>query len=301
MGTTAHVVVDGEQEGEHDGVSRALDEVQAMVEQLESRWSRFVGSSEISRINARAGEPVAVSPETLEVVDRAVSAWRWSDGRFDPSMGEAICRNGYDRSFDAVARTATITTTTTARSVGCAEVVVDAESSTICVPPGVQLDLGGIGKGRAADLAVERLVRRGCGVVCVNIGGDLCCRGGDRLDGGWLVDVEHPFDASRSVAWLGLVEGAVATSSRTRRRWSSRGRELHHLLDPRTGTPACSGLAQVTVLAHDAASAEVLAKAVFLAGADAGRDLVGRHGTAALLVADDGEVIDVGPIDAFRR
>ncbi len=64
------------------------------------------------------------------------------------------------------------------------------------MPLDVQLDLGGIGKGRAADLAANRLRSNGIDTACINLGGDLRCIGGDALDGGWVIDVEHPFDAS---------------------------------------------------------------------------------------------------------
>ena len=135
----------------------------------------------------------------------------------------------------------------------------------------------------------------------MNIGGDLRCAGGAHLDGGWLIEVEHPFDASASVACLAIADGAMATSARTRRRWRTPTGEMHHLLDPSTGRAACNGLAQVTVLASDAASAEVLSKAAFLAGPELGPDLVETFGAAGLFVTDAGAVLDAGPIEAFRR
>jgi thiamine biosynthesis lipoprotein len=93
----------------------------------------------------------------------------------------------------------------------------------------------------------------------------------------------------------------VATSTRARRAWTRAGAPQHHLIDPRRGTPAVSGLRSVTVVAAEAAAAEVLAKAAFVAGADAGRALLAEHGVTGLLVDDGGRVEPLPGIEAFTR
>jgi thiamine biosynthesis lipoprotein len=99
---------------------------------------------------------------------------------------------------------------------------------------------------------------------------------------------------------LAFAGGAIATSTRLRRAWARNGRALHHLIDPRTGAPADSGLASVTVVAGEAWRAEVLAKAAFVAGAADGADLIGRAGATGLLVTDAGEVVELPGLAAFR-
>jgi len=100
-------------------------------------------------------------------------------------------------------------------------------------------------------------------------------------------------------AWS-LGQGAIATSTRLRRAWTRGGTARHHLIDPRTGEPATSGLASVTVIAGDAWRAEVLAKAAFVAGRDDGARMVGTSGATGLLVTDDGEVVELAGLTAFR-
>ena len=95
MGTDAHVIVVG-------GSQSLLDAARMRIEQLEQRWSRFLPESEISRLNHRAGEPVAVSADSVELVTRALQAWRVTNGRFDPTVLGAVIRAGYDRSFDLI-------------------------------------------------------------------------------------------------------------------------------------------------------------------------------------------------------
>jgi thiamine biosynthesis lipoprotein len=303
MGTTAHVLVQSATGGDEP---RHLDEVQAYVEHLERLWSRFLPMSELTRVNQHSRVPVPVSRPTFDLIQLAVDSWRASDGLFDPSVGTAMLQCGYDRTFSELSHDAISGRTSTATAVlaptsGCAGIELDEASLTVTLPLDVQLDLGGIGKGRAADLVANRLQDNGVETACINLGGDLRCIGGHALDGGWGIDVEHPFDATRSIAVLGLTEGAVATSARTRRCWATPRGTMHHLVDPTTGQPADTGLAQVTVLAAEAAAAEVLAKSAYLAGPVSGRELIEASGAAALLVTDVGDVMEAGPIGRFRR
>lgn len=303
MGTTAHVLVQTATGGDE---TRHLDDVQTYVEHLERLWSRFLPTSELTQVNQHGRVPVPVSRPTFDLIQLAVDSWRASGGLFDPSVGTAMLQCGYDRTFAELssdvfwARTPSATAVLTPTR-GCAGIELDEAALTVTLPADVQLDLGGIGKGRAADLAAKRLWSDGVETACINLGGDLRCIGGNALDGGWVIDVEHPFDAAGSIALLGLTEGAVATSARTRRRWATPRGTMHHLVDPATGQPADTGLAQVTVLAAEAAPAEVLAKSAYLAGPVAGRELIEASGAAGLLVTDAGDVVEAGPIGRFRR
>ncbi|HEX4820666.1 MAG TPA: FAD:protein FMN transferase, partial [Acidimicrobiales bacterium] len=93
MGSDVHVVVVGGPDGLLDVAHRRIDE-------LEQRWSRFIPDSEISRLNACAGEPMAVSNDTIELVTRAIEAWRITGATFDPTVLGAVLRAGYTTSFE---------------------------------------------------------------------------------------------------------------------------------------------------------------------------------------------------------
>ena len=140
--------------------------------------------------------------------------------------------------------------------------------------PGVRLDLGGIGKGYAADLVARRARRGGRG--------RRVREPRRRPRGRWVsrsratAGRSTSTRSSRPGRSFRLADGAVATSTRLRRHWTRDGEDRHHLIDPATGRPASSGLAAVTVLAASAAWAEVLAKAVFVAGRDGGARAPGR-------------------------
>ena len=282
--------------GSPDLGDRAAD----AIERFEAMWSRFRPSSELCTLNDAPERPVVVSPETFALIAHAVDAWTTTGGRYDPTVLSAVVAAGYDRDFDAVRREGPGAAREAAGPApGCAGIVLDAVVHAVTVPRGVTLDLGGIGKGYAADLVSRELVDSGAGGVLVNLGGDLRARGHAPEPHGWVVAVDDPMDTG-ATGVLALRSGAIATSTRLRRAWQRDGRTLHHLIDPRTGLPVDSGLASVTVVASEAWRAEILAKAAFVAGHDAAEALSGAPGVTGLLVHDDGTVDELPGLARYR-
>src|SRR5262249_45442891 len=158
---------------------------------------------------------------------------RVTGGRYDPTILRAVERAGYDRDFDAIDRAAAASPMVGDPIVvdGFDRVMVDRVASTVTVPRGVGFDPGGIGKGFAADLGVEALLRDGASGACVTLGGALRVEGEPPSGGPWVAGVDHP-TRSRLAALLRLERGAVATSPRHRRTWGPAGDRRHHLIDP---------------------------------------------------------------------
>jgi thiamine biosynthesis lipoprotein len=292
MGTTVEVVILG---GPRELSARA----RAAVDDLESRWSRFRPSSELSRLNAAAGAPVVLSPTTYDAVARAVEAWHATNGRYDPTVLTALQAAGYDRDFASVTRTGPALDALPVPSAGCGDVELDPVVRSVRLPPGVSFDLGGIGKGLAADLVAHAVVDAGADGVLVNLGGDARVLGDSPRAEGWVVEFENPL-AFGPLGCARLAGGAVCTTTRTKRKWTRGGAPQHHVIDPATGAPSWSGLASVTVLSSEAWWAEILAKAAFVAGPKTGRALLASHGVTGLLVHDDGRVDELEGLEAFR-
>jgi thiamine biosynthesis lipoprotein len=292
------VVADG---ADGPDASTILDRAEARVHDLEKRWSRFLDDSELSQMNAHAGAPVFVSPETFELVALAIDAWRATHGLFDPTMLDALRDAGYDESFDDLAARPPVIPTTTPmfESVGLAGVELDRRTSMVHTPPDLHLDLGGIGKGHAADVVLLQVLAEGASGACLDLGGDIRVGGIASDGGGWAVVVDDPFRPGQDLVTVAVAEGAITTSSRLRRRWSTTDGESHHLLDPATRLPARSGLAAVTVIAASAAWGEVHAKAALIAGPRDGVALLVDAGLCGLLVTDDEIVLRAGPFDQF--
>lgn len=259
------------------------------IERLEQRWSRFLPDSDISRLNAAGGRPVVVHADTLTLVATMIEAWRLTAGRFDPTVLPALVRSGYAASIEDPHRV-TILPGGQLRTVGLADVVIDAEALTVALPGGITLDPGGIGKGLAADIVVAGLLDAGAAGALVSVGGDMAMAGRPPHPDGWPVTFEH---AERDLADLGtgaVSGGGVATSSTRSRRWVHDGVERHHLVDPRTGTQATTDLASVTVVAPTAWLAEAHATAALLVGSDLALDHLRAHDLTGITIGLDGRI-----------
>ncbi|HSD88935.1 MAG TPA: FAD:protein FMN transferase [Kofleriaceae bacterium] len=283
--TVAAPVLD--EQAEHE-LARAVADLFA---ETERRFSRFRPDSELSRLN-RATEAIDVSPELLELLLRARRHVADTQGIFDPTVGAALVAAGYDRSFERGALDRD--TPGIALRSQFADLEIDEQHGRVVRPLHVQVDLGGFLKG----LTVDRAARLAPSPAVIDAGGDAVLSGDGPDDAGWLVDIEDPIDDQRVLTTLRIRNGAVATSAPNRRQWRAGTGVAHHLIDPRTGAPSTSDLAQVTVLAPTAERADVLAKTAFVLGRDAGsRALERQPDIAAVLVLDDGSLHTIGDLD----
>ena len=228
------------------------------VERDEARWSRFRPSSEVARVNAAAGRPVAVSPATLDIVEACVYWIRLTGGVFQPLVGGALVAWGYRRSLTD--RGAYAAESPDPRRLD-GRPQVDRDRGTVQIPRGTRLDLGGIAKSWMAGRAAALLHAR-CDdpAMLVDAGGDLVVARGTHL-----VAVEDPRDAAApALVHVRVGQGqGIATSGFGRRRWQNGdGRAAHHLIDPETGAPGPR--THATVLSDSPVAADVLAKVLTL-------------------------------------
>lgn len=245
------------------------------LRRAERRLSRFRPASELSRLNQRIGTPRRVSPILCQMVATALAAARKTGGRFDPTVLPALLAAGYTRTFAHLGEGPAGDTALAAVPGRYREVRFDRDRCTVLLPPGAALDLGGIAKGWLADLVLRRL--RPLGAAAVDIGGDCAFTPSGTDDPPWLVDVADPWTPGASFAEVAIDGGGgVATSGILRRRWQTSSGWQHHVIDPRTGIPASTDLASVTVVAMSATAAEVLAKVALLEGRDRGSALLAR-------------------------
>lgn len=265
MGTTVELVV------EADAVD--FDAAEAEFERLEQMMSRFRPTSELSQLN-RDGT-LDASQDLTEVVELALAARDRTEGVFDPTVHDALVGAGYDRTFDELDPDLPA-----AAQPGRCGGGVTVDGRRITLEQGYRLDLGGIGKGFAAERVAELLAV--AGPCLVSAGGDVAVRGLP-AQGTWPVAVDESLT-------LGLERGGLATSGRDRRRWQRNGEELHHLIDTATGRPAATDLLRVTAVGRDAVDAEILAKTLFLGGSGAAL----AAGVPAVLVTGDGRTIRTG-------
>ncbi len=266
----------------------------ATVERLFTDWdatlSRFLPDSELAAVNASAGTQHQVGPLLFTAAQAALDAAQATDGLFDPLLARRLEDLGYDRTFDALPAQRTVPGHAREWHPGeWRSVVLDPVGRTVTLPAGTGLDLGGIAKGMAVDAALALLIEMGLPYAAVNAGGDLAIHGVPPSAAAWNVAIDG--GAHRLVS---LRSGALATSSVQHRSWRVGGELRHHLIDPRTGMPAQTGLALVSVAAESCRQAEVAAKVALLLGPAAGSDFLERNGLSALLVTSRGSEWRIG-------
>jgi len=264
--------------------------VENLFRSWEDRLSRFLPDSELSRLNACAGDAVRVSQLLFDVVDVALGAARATAGIFDPTMLLQIRGIGYDRTFSNIALGGS-TAYRPQPGGKWREVRLDPDRRTVQLPEGAGLDLGGIAKGMAVDTAVAQLLEAGVGPAAVDAGGDLAVLGLPDGYDSWPIAIEtngEPYVVS-------LGSGALATSSVGRRRWRQGGVERHHLLDPGTGLPVANEVWSATVAADSCRGAEIAAKVALLLGHLGGVSYLEQQQLAGLLVLKGGRQILAGP------
>jgi FAD:protein FMN transferase len=278
-------------------LGQARIEIEAELDAIDRACSRFRPDSELSHLNARAGRAVRVDSLLIEAVEVALRAAELTDGDVDPTVGRALELAGYDRDWhllDAPGGEPGPPAITARVRIGWRMVTVDRSSSSIRIPRGVRLDLGATAKAWAADRAACAAARvTGCSVL-VGIGGDIATCGQPPASG-WRIRVtdDHRSSLSAPGQTISIFTGGLATSSTAVRRWSHDGHTMHHLIDPRTGSPARTMWRTVSVAAADCTEANIATTAALLRGAAAPAWLEGQ-GLHARLVPWEGSTVTVG-------
>lgn len=282
----------------------AFAQAEALFARNERALSRFLADSELMQLNARSGQWVVVSDLLWREVTLALEMARETDGRFDPTLLNALTQAGYDQSFELIDSGHNGRWLEPELFYGrWREIELDTIYQAVRRPAGVQLDLGGIAKGDTAQQAVALL--QPFGPCLVDAGGDLVAGAAPTGYPGWPVALSRPgVDAggeSSDLATFWLADGALATSGVDYRRWRQAGRLAHHLIDPRTGQPADTDILTATVLTPDAAVAEAWSTATLVAGIDAGIDHLLDFDLAGLVVGRDGRILATPRMDQLLQ
>jgi len=278
-----------------------FDEVFGAIEDVDAKMSATNPSSQVSMINAMAGiESVRVSDDVFHVITLAMQISRNSKGAFDLSVGPLVSLWNIGSLNAGIPAGAEILKAK--GLVGYNNVLLDpGEKSVHLKKKGMRIDLGGIAKGYAGDVATEILKRRGIKNAIIDLGGDIIALGSRPNGDYWRIGIKTPIRGDGSnVGVLRVRDKAVATAGGYERYYEKDGVFHHHILDPYTGYPADAGLLSVTVVSYSSVVADKLSTAAFVLGYERGRALVESYGADAIFITDDKTIyITNGIIDSF--
>jgi thiamine biosynthesis lipoprotein len=272
MGTNFFCLVVG-------GNNEICDAVYQFANELETKWSRYIPTSELMQINNNPESMIQVSDATLRLVNEMKNGFEVTQGIFSGNiLGELI-----DLGFANSRINPENVTNWQARAKSVADlsdVEIDLQNKSVSVPSGVALDSGGIGKGLAADLMSDYAMQLGAMGIAVFAGGDVAVKGMAPDAVGWKVNISDPGDVDKFIDTISLSRGGLATSSPMG--W--RIKDAHHIIDPRTHKSSDSDVLQATIIAQNASQAEVLAKMCVILGSHEGISRIDSLGVAALVI-----------------
>jgi thiamine biosynthesis lipoprotein len=283
MGTYAAVRVPA---ARATGLADCAATARVIFAELNDALTNYRPDSEISRLNKLAGgEPLAMSPHAIAVLALSRRYAEASGGAFDPTIAPVVLLWGFSGGRKPE-RVPAADRLDAARSLTGYQFLQVSNNTARLSRPGMKLDLGGIAKGYAVDVAYERIRALGVADVLVDLGGNIRCCGSGRRGRAWTVAVRNPFDAGRHLGTLALSDGlAVASSGNYERFVEIEGKRYSHIMDPRTGYPA-AGMAGTTVICTNAVEADAMSTAVFLMGPERSRALRRSLACEALFVPD---------------
>ncbi|MBZ4676955.1 MAG: thiamine biosynthesis protein ApbE [Anaerophaga sp.] len=275
------VVAENEEQGKAY-VDTAIAEI-SRIEKLISSWHPNTQTSEINR---NAGiKPVKVDKELFDLIQRAISISKLTDGAFDISYASMDKVWKFDGSMSEMPTAEAIKKSV--EKVGYENIVLDEYNQTVFLTKeGMKIGFGAIGKGYAADKAKQLLMDKGVVAGIVNASGDMNTWGKQPNGKDWMVAITNPLNKNNAFALLPLKQGAVVTSGDYEKYVEFDGVRYAHIINPKTGYPA-TGIISVTVFAPSAELADALATSVFVMGKDVGLDRINQLPNIECIIIDD--------------
>ncbi|OHD54812.1 MAG: hypothetical protein A2Y33_02255 [Spirochaetes bacterium GWF1_51_8] len=288
MGTFVEQKVFGRQ------ARRAAREAAGEVARLERLWSVFRPDSEIARLRRHAGHrAIRLHRDTIEILRLSGRMFALTEGAFDISIAPLVRlwrdaeSKGYPPPDNEIAAMS---------SLQLGQFDVSADGKFMLPIAGMELDLGGIAKGYAADRSRDIYRKHGAASAMINLGGNVLVIGCKPDGTSWNIGLNHPLRGDNSIfGWIEAGDCSVVTSGGYRRFFEVGGEYLPHIVDPRSGIPVAADIASATIVSQCSAEADALATAVFVLGAEKGMELIGGISSAEAVIFDTDGKIRVTP------
>lgn len=286
--TVINLKLYGDQEAQ-----KHLKEIEKMLDQIDDQINMSNETSEISQVNAAAGnEAVKVSQGTYDLVKVSLDYAIDTKGAFDPSIGSLI--NLWQIGNGGVHPPAESLIQQAKSLVNYRDIEMDDKNLTIkLAQKGMSLDLGGIGKGYAADLVSDYLRQEKVESAIIDLGGSSIIAIGSKPNGElWRIGLQDPDrERGEQLAVVQLKDETIDSSGVYERFFMDNGVRYHHILDPKTGYPTQNGIKSVTIIGGSATDADVLSTAVVVMGLEDGLAYIEQKpGLEAMFIMDDNKI-----------
>ncbi|MCX8069018.1 MAG: FAD:protein FMN transferase [Thermodesulfovibrionales bacterium] len=276
---------------DEDSAKKIIDDVFKELQRLEKLLNYYSKDSEIALINQYAGiKPVKVSKETIEIIEKSCKAAEITEGGFDITLGPVISLWDFKSkkipSEEALKKAIS--------HVDYKKIVIDKGQQTVYLAKkGMEINLGGIIKGYAADKSVNLLKERGIKGGIVSIGGDIKVFGLKTDLSMWNVGIQNPRVTKKEDELLGTVylkDKCISTSGDYEKYFIFNDKRYHHIINPKTGMPA-EGIRSITIVTDEGAFCDALATGLFVMGSKRAMEKMSEFGIDGMIVTEQGEIL----------
>jgi thiamine biosynthesis lipoprotein len=267
---------------------KAVEESMDRIKELENFMSKTLETSEIYKINNNPGERIEISDDTKLVLEKSLYYAEITDGKFDPTIGVLVGLWGIGTEDANVPSDSEIENAL--KNIGYQKLYIYNNQAE--VEKGVQLDLGGIAKGYAADEVKKIAEKHNVNSAFVNLGGNVLVIG-NKVDGSkWRVGIQDPRQGRGSV--MAIIEASdktIVTSGNYERYFEEDGKVYHHILDPDTGYPADTNLLSVSIISENSFDADALSTSIYILGLEKGMEFIeNMEETEVMFITNELEV-----------
>lgn len=283
---TITVVAQNEKTG-NENIQLAIEEIR----RIEKLLTTYKDDSQTNLINKNAGiEPVKVDPEVFNLIERCIGISRITQGAFDISYG-SIDKSlwNFDKAMTKLPDAETALKMV--HLIDYRNIILDKENCTVFLKEkGMRIGFGGIGKGYAAEMAKQILIKNNVQSGIINASGDLSAWGLQPNGNRWTIGVADPDSPNAAFSYMEISNKAVATSGNYEKFVTINGKKYSHTIDPKTGLPI-TGIKSVTIIASNAEFADAMATPIAVMGIKAGLFLIDQIPDLYCIIIDDNNKI----------
>ncbi len=268
-------------------IQLAIEEIQ----RIEALFTTYNTESQTYIINKNAGiEPVKVDEEVFNLIQRSLHISKITQGAFDISYG-SIDKSLWNFDKKMTKLPSPETALKMVHLINYKNIILDSEKHTVFLKKkGMRIGFGGIGKGYAAEMAKEKLIKNQVKSGIINASGDLTAWGLQPNGKPWTIGIANPDMPNDAFSYLEISDKAIATSGNYEKFITIDGKKYSHTIDPKTGLPI-TGIKSVTVISNNAEFADAMATPIAVMGIENGLFLVNQLPHLYCIIIDDNNKI----------